>query len=188
MAPLTGFLAIEGTMNTADYMRTLFDALYWARDRVLAAADGMTEEEYARDYGLTYKSLRGILTHALDAENLYFLRASGVPTPPDRESPEAISEKNLPTVEALKARWLEVEQNARAYLEAVTDADLDADVTFFRRDGLEMRQPRWQLLTSALQHSIQHRSEAAELLTMAGRSPGDLDFVLYLNAKAAASR
>jgi uncharacterized damage-inducible protein DinB len=47
-----------------------------------------------------------------------------------------------------------------------------------------MRQPRWQLLTSALLHSIQHRTEAAEALTMAGRSPGDLDFVVYLASKS----
>jgi uncharacterized damage-inducible protein DinB len=171
-------------MNNADYMRVVFDALYWARDRLLSAADGMTEEEYSRDYGLTYRSLRGILTHALDAENLYILRASGTPTPPDRESPQAINEKNLPTVEALKARWLEVEKTARAYLETVTDDDLDAEVSFFRRDGAAMKQPRWQLLTSAFQHSISHRSEAAEVLTMAGRSPGDLDFPVYLSSKA----
>lgn len=170
-------------MNNADYMRILFDAGYWARDRVLTAAEGMSEEEYARDFGLTYKSLRGILTHALFAENLYFLRLTGTPAPAE-DSPAWISETNLPTVAAWKARALEVEKLARSYLEAVTDEDLETDLSYSRRDGVQVTQPRWQTLTQVLQHTISHRAEAAEVLTMAGRSPGDLDFVVYLNSRS----
>jgi uncharacterized damage-inducible protein DinB len=37
----------------------------------------------------------------------------------------------------------------------------------------------WQILTMEFHHTVQHRSEAAEALTMLGHSPGDLDMMFY---------
>jgi uncharacterized damage-inducible protein DinB len=169
-------------VNTADYMRTLFDSLYWARDRVLDAAAGMSEEEYSRANGFEYGSLRGILTHTLGAETNYLHRCMGTPAPaPD--SPEATNEANVPTLEALGKRWLAEEQRMRGYLDSLDEAELARVVTWTRRDGVQMSQPVWQLLTTVYQHTLQHRSEAAEALTMIGRSPGGLDFPVYLASK-----
>jgi hypothetical protein len=44
--------------------------------------------------------------------------------------------------------------------------------------------PMWQLLAHVMNHGTQHRSEAAALLTEAGRSPGDLDMMDYAEALA----
>ena len=167
-------------MNTADYMRTLYDSQYWARDRLLAAAAGMSEEEYARENGFTYNSIRGILTHALGAEAIWMSRVRGVQVPPP-ESPQAINETNLPTLDALTERWAAEEKAAREFLEHLTDNQLETDVTFTRRDGVVVSQPIWQVLTTSHQHTLQHRAEAAEALTMIGRSPGNLDFIIYIN-------
>lgn len=171
-------------MNTIDYLRTLFDSLYWARDRVLDAAAGMTEDEYSRENGFEYHSIRGILTHTLGAEAMYTHRIAGT-TPPAPDSPDAINETNLPTLEALATRWQKQEQVTRAVLDNLTEAELDRIVTWTRRDGVQMSQPVWQLLTTVYQHTLQHRSEAAEALTMVGRSPGGLDFPVYLASKEA---
>ena len=169
-------------MNTADYVRTLFDSLYWARDRVLDAGAGMSEEEYGAENGFEYHSIRGILTHTLGAEANYIYRCMGTPVPaPD--SAEAVNEANLPTIEALRARWHDAEKTARGFLDGLTPEALEGTITFTRRDGVEVSQPLWQLLTLVYQHTLQHRSEAAEALTMVGRSPGALDFPVYLASK-----
>src|SRR5688572_16274255 len=98
-----------------EYFRTLFDFTYWARDRLLAATEGMTEEEYAAPNGFTYKSLRGILTHALSAQESWLRRARGeVSGVIDRST--LASEENVPTIEALRSRWAEEEAKQRAYL------------------------------------------------------------------------
>ena len=43
--------------------------------------------------------------------------------------------------------------------------------------------PIWQVLSHVANHGTQHRSEAAEMLTAIGRSPGELDLIFYLIEK-----
>ena len=40
----------------------------------------------------------------------------------------------------------------------------------------------WHYLVHVVNHGTQHRSEAAALLTEYGQSPGDLDFLIFLEA------
>ena len=160
----------------ADYFRTLYDHGYWARDRVLAAMNGLSEAEFARPNGFTYRSIRGILRHTLWAEAMWLRRWQ-------RLDPERVPETEVATVSGLTERWRAEETKMRAYLDALDDADLTRDIALLRRDGSDLLLPRWELLTQVALHSVQHRSEAAEALTMIGRSPGDLDILFYFRER-----
>ena len=68
----------------ADYFRMLFDYGYWARDRLLATAQGLSDEEFSKPNGFTYGSLQAGLAHTLFAEQLLLTRFLGetpAPTP-----------------------------------------------------------------------------------------------------------
>lgn len=161
----------------AEYFRFIYDYLYWARDKVLAAAEGLSEEEYTRDVGFTYHSVRGILTHALAGEAIWLPRAWG-------EQPGTfITEEDVPTLEALQERWQAEESKVRAYLSQLTDGEAASSVTFKGRDGNDRTLPVWKILTMEFHHTVQHRSEAAEALTMLGQSPGDMDLMFYNREK-----
>ena len=49
------------------------------------------------------------------------------------------------------------------------------------RDGQVML---WKSMAHLSYHSMQHRSEAAEALTMAGSSPGDIDLMIYVTQRS----
>ena len=68
----------------------------------------------------------------------------------------------------------------RPYLEGLSEADLNAAVTVRAPNGGEYQLIRWHMLTHAAMHGMQHRSEAALILTQLGQSPGGLDFIAYL--------
>lgn len=157
-----------------DYFRTLYDYCYWARDRVLAATAGMSDDEYAKPNGFNYGSIRGILSHTLGGEQLWLARFTG-----DQATP-MLAEADLPTLVALTDRWREEESKMRPFLAGLDEAALQRDVTMRRRSGEELRLRLWQLLAHVANHTTQHRSEAAEALTMVGRSPGGLDFMAYV--------
>ena len=71
------------------------------------------------------------------------------------------------------------QQHMDAYLSGLEEADLAAQLTIKRWDGVEIDMIRWHMLSHLLMHSMQHRSEAAVLLTQYGRSPGDIDFLFF---------
>jgi len=156
----------------ADYFRFLYEHMCWARDKVLAAAAALSEDELGRETGFTYKSIRGILAHTLGGETVWLPRLRG-------EQPSVVRAEHVPTLAALRERWTEEEAKHRSYLKSLTDAEVASDLAFTGRDGQERRIPRWQILTLVYHHTTQHRSEAAEALTMAGRSPGDMDLLVF---------
>ena len=158
----------------ADYFRTLFDYSYWARDRILAVLHDLPEADFGRKNGFTYGSIRGILRHCLDAEYAWRSRFEG------KARPGPLLEAEVTTPTELAERWRREEAAMRAYLETLTDSDLSRELVWQAADGSERRLPnRWLSLAHVVNHSTQHRSEAAEALTMIGRSPGDLDLGEY---------
>ncbi len=157
-----------------EYFRTLFDYNYWARDRLLAALEGISEADFGRQMGFSYGSIRGILTHCLEAEYGWRSRFEG------RSGLGPISDADTATPSLLAARWREEEALMRRYLEKLTESDLASDFAWRTSSGDEVRLPNlWLSLAHVINHSTQHRSEAAEALTMIGRSPGDLDLGDY---------
>jgi uncharacterized damage-inducible protein DinB len=71
----------------------------------------------------------------------------------------------------------------RAFLSKLTDEETQREIVSVRRSGEEFRRPLWQDMVQILNHGTQHRSEAAEALTMVGRSPGDLDFSVFMQQR-----
>ena len=163
----------------ADYFRTMVDYGYWARDRLMAAAEGMSDAEYAKENGFTCGSIRGILLHVLGSEAVYAGRWRGETVDP------LINHETAPILAALIERWRQEEEATRAYLSKLGDADVEREIVSRRRNGEEFRRPLWQDITQIINHGTQHRSEAAEALTMIGRSPGNLDVSVYFSEKAA---
>ena len=154
-------------------IKTLYEYSWWARDRLFDAAAGMTDEEFGRDNGFTYHSIRGILVHALEAEMVWGARFRGA------ERPELLGD-SVTSAKGLQARWIEEETMLRAFLDGLTEPALDEPFTMRRPGGVEVKAPLWVPLLHVVNHGGQHRSEAAEALTLVGRSPGSLDLTTYL--------
>jgi uncharacterized damage-inducible protein DinB len=155
----------------SDDIRFLFAFDRWATDRVLAVIDGVDDALWSTPNAIGERGLGGILVHHLGATQRWRHGLSG-----SSESPRPEREA-LPTPAGLIAAW-RLEQSAwDRWIPSLDDTALLS---------VEEEIPMWQLLAHVVNHGTQHRSEAAVLLTSAGRSPGDLDMVDYSEALAAA--
>ena len=90
----------------------------------------------------------------------------------DKPRPEI---EPLLSPDALHTRWEAEWAALDAYLTGLSDHSANAVW-----DGL----PLWQTMAHVVNHGTQHRSEAAALLTEAGRSPGDLDLIDFLEEQS----
>jgi uncharacterized damage-inducible protein DinB len=89
-----------------------------------------------------------------------------------------VNPSELTSLAEIEKRWSALAAQRRAYIESLSDDQLDEQIAWVR--GQErMLLPRWQAMLTAATHGVQHRSEIAAMLTDAGDSPGNLDFVFY---------
>lgn len=164
-------------MITANYIRTLYDYNYWATARLLRAAQALSDEQFTATPLPGQGSLQQILTHIVSAEWMWRSRWEGV-------SPRALlATADFPTLAQLQAYWHTEEQAMRTRLSQLEDADLMRDVAYTTTSGKSYATPLWQILVHLVNHSTQHRSDAALLLTIMGHSPGDLDMIFFFREK-----
>src|SRR4051812_37618584 len=149
---------------------TLYDYNIWANDHILDTATALNDEQFMAPSRFPHGSLRGTLVHILAAERIWlnFWRRQPRPAP--------LSEEECHDVAALHERWRHENVALRAYLATLTDAALDQSLTFVPPSGrIRSTGPQWAFMLHLVNHGTQHRSEAAQILTEFGQSPGDID-------------
>jgi len=67
------------------------------------------------------------------------------------------------------------------YVAGLADADLPRLVKYTPRSGVPREQPLDQLIIHLVNHGTAHRAETGLLLERLGRSPGDLDYTIFMN-------
>ena len=162
----------------SDDVRLLFDHLYFVRDRVLDATRAAPEAFAATD-GPTLRALHATLVHELDVEWSWRERLdSDHPTSFD-EATEELTVDDLPTIDALAARWAEDEAAMRDWIARLGDDGMAGSC----RAEDPPRHPMWFHLAHLYTHAIQQFADAATILTAAGQSPGELDFLDFVEER-----
>lgn len=161
-------------MTPAD-LRLLFDHLYWTRDRLLGAAAvdpaGLTDPS-----PLTIRDLRATLVHELDVEWSWRVRLAG--PDPTQFSPddEELNPADYADVDAIAARWATDEAEMRAWLASLDEAALAGPC----HAEASRSHPLWFHLQHLYTHALQQFSDAAAVLTRTGHSPGEIDFLEFV--------
>jgi uncharacterized damage-inducible protein DinB len=155
----------------ADEIRFLYRYDRWATERVLAALDGLDPAAWERPNAIDERGLGAILVHQLGAAMRWRIafQSQG-----EQEGPE-IENDPLPSIEELRRLWREEWAAIETWMSNMTD-----EFPGYAFDGV----PVWQMLVHVVNHGTQHRAEAAALLSMEGRSPGELDLVHYAYEQA----
>lgn len=161
-------------MSEKEHILVLYGYQYHANSRIRQAAEKVSVEQYYDDSGYSHGSLHGLLFHVLRIEHVWrTILQTGAP--PDLP----LILKDFPDLPSLETRWQEEEQAMQQYIETLSDSDLDAEIAATDWRGVTHKMKRWHILLHVILHGMQHRSEAAELLTTFGQSPGNLDFIFY---------
>jgi uncharacterized damage-inducible protein DinB len=159
-------------------IQTLFDYMYWVNHQLLEATARLRPDGLRDAAGVTTRDLLATLVHELDVEWSWRLNLEGRAGEAGEDA--ELRAEDYPDVEALREHWSRDEAEMRSWLDGLTDEDLRGEVASEFSDD---RRPLWQYLIHIVTHAAQQQADAATLLTLAGRSPGELGFLEYLSTR-----
>ena len=146
----------------------------WANGRLFAVAAGLGEDACGGSIGthFSFPTLRRMFAHIYGADAIWLSRWKGASLP-------ALPGADIATMADLRAKWDALEGEQRAFVEALSAADLARDVHYKNTEETPFHTPLGALVQHVVNHATHHRSELATMLTMVSGSPPDTGLVAW---------
>lgn len=161
-----------------DEIRSLYDYNAWANQRVLSTCEPLTPEQFGRDLGASFRSVRDTLVHILGAEWIWLERWNGRSP---RELPVTWSFADLADV---RTRWSEIERKQLAFVRGLSEAELSHVIEYRNVRGNRFSYPLQSMLHHVVNHSTYHRGQISSMLRQLGAQPRSTDLLRYLDVLA----
>jgi uncharacterized damage-inducible protein DinB len=165
-----------------EQLRTLVDYHYWARDRLLDAVERLSSEQFTKDLGNSFPSIRDTVVHLYAADWIWCTRWEG-------ESPQSMpAPAGFPDVAAVRRAWTEHEPRVRAVLERLGEEGIGRTIEYRTTDGRPQNQIFWQMLQHVVNHGSYHRGQVTTMLRQLGQNPPkSVDMITFYRERAAAA-
>ncbi|MGH9706493.1 MAG: DinB family protein [Candidatus Acidiferrales bacterium] len=167
-------------MNAEDF-QILYDYNAWANHRTLDACAAMSAEQFTRDLGSSFGSVRDTLAHIVLVEHLWLERWHG------RSLAGFSPSTDFPDLAAVRARWTEIERDLLDYIASLKTEDVQRVMQYQTTTGTAQAQPLWQMLQHMVNHGSYHRGQVATLLRQLGVKPAPTDLIIFYRERAAKS-
>ena len=165
-------------MITPEDARTLYAYDAWANRRMLDACAALAPEQFTKDLGSSFRSVRDTLAHIMGAEWLWLERFQG-------RTARLPSGDQFPDLASLRTRWAEVERDLLAYVGRLSAADLERSFDYWDMKGNPHSSLLWQTLQHVANHSTYHRGQVTTLLRQLGAKPVGTDLIGFYRERTA---
>jgi uncharacterized damage-inducible protein DinB len=165
-------------MNVEDF-RLLQEYNSWANHRALEAGSALTDEQFARDLGSSFPSVRDTLAHVCEVEWLWLERWHG------RSLSSMRPGSDFPNLDSLHHRWQEVESSLTQYVNALKPEDIERVIEHKTTKGVPQAAPLWQMLQHLVNHGTYHRGQVATMLRQLGAKANSTDLIFFYRERAA---
>jgi len=161
----------------------LYESDRWANNRVLEAASALSAEQFTRDLGGSFRSVRDTLLYIIGGEwgCLAYRKAPrhGPAFLKDLKSRQdsLINPEAFQDVIAVRLKWVEIEREQTAFVDCSTDEVLRKMLPF-RATQVSLL----HLMQHLANHSTYHRGQVALMMRQLGAEPVATDFHVFLVA------
>lgn len=159
-----------------DVIRLMYGYNTWANERIMTQAAELTPEQYIAPGNASFSSMRDTLVHTLSGQVIWLSRWQGHANPP------WYNPNDYPDLAALRRHWSEIDAKTHAFIDGLDEAALNHVLHYRNSQDEPVAYPLWQVMLHEVNHSTQHRSEVAALLTEYGHSPDAMDVPIYLGS------
>jgi uncharacterized damage-inducible protein DinB len=159
-------------VNVEDF-QLLYNYNSWANHRTLDSCAELSLEQFTRDLGSSFRSVRDTLAHIYGAEWIWLERWHG-------RIPSALpSADDFPDFNSVRSRWAQHEANLDSFVVSLTTSELERVIKYKNTQGTPFEGPLWPMLQHVVNHSSYHRGQIATLLRQLGAKPVSTDLILF---------
>ena len=169
-------------MVTPELLRLLFQYNQWADGRMVEACSALTNEQFTRDLGSSFRSARDTLVHLYGAEWVWNERIEG------RSPTSLVAGAGFPDLASVRAKLEEMDSYYIDYVTRLTPQDLERVIHYKSFAGEEFSNPLWQTLHQLTNHASYHRGQITTLLRQLGAKPVTTDLIAFYRERTAAVR
>jgi uncharacterized damage-inducible protein DinB len=166
---------------TIDDIRLLYQYDRWANNKVLQAAARLSAEQFTRDLGGSFRSVRDTLVHIIGGEWIW-LRYWKEPPTNSALLTRLRSRRDLlfnpdsfPNVATVQLKWAEVENEQTEFVNGLTDEFLERMLPFRATQVRLMH-----LMQHLANHSTYHRGQVALMMRQLNAEPVATDFHVFV--------
>jgi len=149
--------------------KALFDYIIDARHRLLAGVAELTQEQFLRDMGTGWRSIRGTLVHMMDADDYWVSVLSG-------DEHKRYRPEEFPVTESIIQAWKRVEGRMRNFLE-VLDEEVLREARSVTWDGETVHFTVAKALMHMATYETHHRGAVMGMIRQLGVQPPVLDLL-----------
>ena len=166
---------------TIDDIRLLYQYDRWANNRVLHATSRLSVEEFTRDLGGSFRSVRDTLVHIIGGEWIWLRYWKEPPTNSAlitalRTRRDVLfNPDSFPNVATVQSKWAEVEKEQTEFVNGLPDELLERMLPF-RATRVRLA----HLMQHVVNHSTYHRGQVALMMRQLSAEPVATDFHVFL--------
>lgn len=148
----------------------------WSNTRLYDAVARLSDADYRKNCGAFFGSLHGTLNHLLVADRIWMDRFMALSCPAP-----ALDTILFEELFALRNARAAEDTRIRAFVEALTEADLEAEISYINSTGQAFSHTLRSALDHFFNHQTHHRGQAHGLLThLAGKQAApSLDMIIF---------
>jgi uncharacterized damage-inducible protein DinB len=166
-------------MNLHD-VREQLDYHYWARDRLLDSVEPLSTEQFTRNLGNSFPSIRDTVVHLVSADWVWCSRWEGE-TPAAMLSPDAFAD-----VPAIRDAWTDLERRVRLVVERLGEVGIQQPLDYRTMTGQPYAHVFWQMCQHMVNHGSYHRGQVTTMLRQIGASPAkSMDLIAFYRERQA---
>jgi len=158
---------------------TMYDYNAWANERALGAAGTLSPEQFLRDLGNSFPSVRDTLVHILGAEWIWLRRWQG------ESLSKGLPAADFPTVASLKDRFAALDRERRAFLDTMSEEHLARPFNYRDLAGNAHSLRLVDSLQHLVNHGTYHRGQITTMLRQLGAKPVGTDMSRFYLERAA---
>ncbi len=146
-------------MQFKDYLQHLYEYNYWANKRYLTVAETLSNEQLFRQQGHSWDSVHAVFVHMMSSERMWRQRWLA-------KEAEFLDPKDFPNIASIRACWVDVEKNMRAFLAEQTEESLHRTITYINPKNETFTLPLWEMVVQPPNHNTHHRGELAAMFAL----------------------